>query len=54
MSQEIFIAAVTSLMSNYLARKVNYKDKESGALVKCAVEMGSDAMLFIPGFVKIG
>jgi hypothetical protein len=53
----VFVAAVTflpSLPSN--DRRDTHTDIETDGrgFMKYAVEMGSDAMIFIPNFVKIG
>jgi hypothetical protein len=53
----VFVAAVTFLQSRFLATIGGYTYKHTDkweGFMKCAVEMGSRAMIHIPSFIKIG
>jgi hypothetical protein len=53
----VFVAAVTFLQSRCLARRMGYTNRHMDCweeFMKCPVEMGSGAMIYIPSFIKIG
>jgi hypothetical protein len=50
----VFIAAGTSLQNRYLAIIGDTYTGIWEGFIKCATEMGPDAMIYMPSFIKIG